>query len=102
MIGQTLGGEQRAPRGSAHTERLAQDGSAATGVPAGCASGAALATGATVPLQPDPEHRPGRPPGAEPAAVPDAAAAATAATTAASTTAAASAPTTASSTSTDS
>ena len=100
MIGQTLGGEQRAPRGSAHTERLAQDGSAATGVPAGCASGAALATGATVPLQPGPEH--GWPPGAEPAAVPDAAAAATAATTAASATAAAPAPTTASSTSTDS
>ena len=102
MIGQTLGGEQRAPRGSAHTERLAQDGSAATGVPAGSAADAGLTSGATVPLQPGPEHRPGRPPGAEPAAVPDAAAAATAATTAASATAAAPAPTTASSTSTDS
>ena len=78
--GQTLGGEQRAPRGSAHTERLAQDGSAATGVPAGSAADAAFAAvAATVPLQPGPQHRPGRPPGAEPAAIPDAAATATAA-----------------------
>ena len=102
MIGETIGGEQRAPRGPAHTERPPQDGFATTGVPSGPADVAALAAGAALPLQPRPEPRPGRPPGTEPAAVPDTAAAATDATTAASATAAAPAPTTASSTPTDS